>query len=94
MVRKHPLLFLLVVTSIQCLFLDTEKPFTNKKGESGMSKRDVTSQPLQKGDNYNMRKLEELPRQLLQAEMYQEFEKEVIFNLDWHFAKMKALSFA
>ena len=76
-----------------CKFLDREKPFTTKKGDEGKSKRGVTSQPLKRGDRYNMRKLEELPRQLLEAQMYQEFENEDIFNLEWHFAKIKALSF-
>ena len=76
-----------------CVNLGTEKPFTTKQGESGSSKRDVTAQPLKRGDSYNMRKLEELPRQLLKAEMYQEFEQEIAFNLEWHFEKMNALSF-
>ena len=74
------------------LFIGQEKPFTSKKGVSGAANRYVTSQPLMRGVNFNLRKLEELPRHLLQAGMYLQFEKEVMFNLEWHFAKIRAFS--
>ena len=71
-----------------------KKPFTNKDGSPGEECRYVTSQPLKLTENqYNLRKLEELPRQLILADMPAEFEECVVMNLDWHLAKLRALSY-
>ena len=75
------------------VFLDVEKEYRTKKGDTGKALRYVTSQPLKRGETYNMRKLEELPWQLVKAGMFNVFQQEIVLNLDWHLAKMNAFSF-
>ena len=72
---------------------DKKKPFTSKDGSQDEKCRYVTTQRLKTGNEYNMRKLLELPVQLMEAGMTSEFERNVIMSLEWHFAKLKAFSY-
>ena len=55
--------------------------------------RYVTPQPIKMKDQYNIRKLEELPMHLVRADMFTEFNDSIMMNLEWHLAKSKAFSF-
>ena len=44
-------------------------------------------------DQYNIRKLIELPVHLVLADQFKEFNDNVMMNLEWHMAMIKAISF-
>ena len=75
--------------------------FLNIKTPEGLEDRKVPSQPLVFGksiseqsseENFNLRKLSELPHHLLMSRMYVDLEQTVLFNYQWLYAKLSAMS--
>lgn len=80
------------------------KPFTSKSGEPGEENRLVAAQPnmFKKQDNdseddtsdvFNYRKLNELPRHLIQTEDLKNLCQHVLFNFDFLLAKLNAFGY-
>lgn len=75
--------------------------FLNIKSAEGLEDRKVPVQPLVFGkivneksleENFNMRKLSELPYHLLMSKMYVDLRRKVLFNYEWLYTKLTAMS--
>ena len=75
--------------------------FLNLKNSEGSEDRKVPSQPLVFGkivsgqsceENFNLRKLSELPYHLLMSKMYVDLRQKVLLNYTWLYTKLTAMS--
>ena len=87
---------------------DKQLPWMKGKNREGAEDRKVPLQPLVYGQsdklligsdialaekpNYNLRKLCELPFHLLESKMYVDLKDQVLFNYEWLYTKISALS--
>ncbi|KAK3103292.1 hypothetical protein FSP39_018264 [Pinctada imbricata] len=69
-----------------------KKPFIDNKGVHGEDDRRVASQPIKYGDDYNKRKLNNLPYHRIKAGHAEILKDECLFNYEFLLAKINATS--
>ena len=72
------------------VYLGKAKPYTDKKGRKGSAERYVSNQPLKFQNQYNLRKLNQLPFHLIRAGALELFKKEVLCNFEFLLARIKS----
>ena len=70
-----------------------KKPFTDKDGKNESEDRHVVAQPIQFGDTYNARKLNNLPYHLTMSGKINELREECLLNIEFLLSKLKAISY-
>ena len=70
--------------------LGKAKPYTNKKGKQSKAERYVSNQPLKFQNQYNLRKLNQLPFHLVSAGALDMFKQEVLCNYEFLLARIKS----
>ncbi|OWF56817.1 NACHT and WD repeat domain-containing protein 1 [Mizuhopecten yessoensis] len=69
-----------------------KKPCTDRSGKDGLEDRHSAAQPLRYGDNYNLRKLNNLPFHLTMARNLEDLKNQCLLHLDFLQAKLLASS--
>ena len=69
-----------------------KKPFTDKQDKTDAKDRFVSPQPLMFRDNYNMRKIMQLPYHVVYLEDSEKMKNKVLCNAEFLVTKLKATS--